>query len=89
MIDYHIGSTAISFPKIMWIRQASQVVMTTCDACCFKSGWSWRGRYSLLLVSIQIVTGPSLMSATFMSAPNSPVPTSLPMSAESVVQKYS
>ena len=32
-----------------------------------------------------MVTGPSLMSATCMSAPNSPVPTSLLMSAERVV----
>ena len=45
--------------------------------------------YSLLFVSIQIVTGPSLMSATFISAPNSPVPTSLPIRLERVEQKYS
>ena len=36
--------------------------------------------YSLLLESIQIVTGPSFTSPTRMSAPNSPVGTSRPVS---------
>ena len=35
--------------------------------------------YSLFFVSMQMVTGPSLRSSTFMSAPNSPVPTCLPI----------
>lgn len=34
--------------------------------------------YSLFFVSIQIVTGPSFSNSTFISAPNSPVPTGLP-----------
>lgn len=34
--------------------------------------------YSLFFVSMQMVTGPSLSSSTFMSAPNSPVCTGLP-----------
>ena len=43
--------------------------------------------YSLFLVSIQMVTGPSLTSSTFMSAPNSPVPTCLPSASLMRVQK--
>ena len=81
--------TSVGVKITIWIRQASQVVKTTCDACFLMWGMSWSRSYSLLLVSIQMVTGPSLMSATCMSAPNSPVPTSLPMSAERVEQKYS
>ena len=34
--------------------------------------------YSLFFVSMQMVTGPSFNNSTFMSAPNSPVPISLP-----------
>ena len=45
--------------------------------------------YSLFLVSIHIVTGPSFSSSTFMSAPNSPVATCLPIASESCVQKAS
>ncbi len=37
--------------------------------------------YSLAFESTQIVTGPSLISATFMSAPNTPVFTPHPDSA--------
>ena len=33
--------------------------------------YNWH--YSLFLLSIKIVTGPSLTKATFMSAPNAPV----------------
>jgi len=43
--------------------------------------------YSLFLVSIHIVTGPLFRSSTFMSAPNSPVPTSLPRPMLSSWQK--
>ena len=39
--------------------------------------------YSLFFVSITIVTGPSFSSSTFISAPNTPVPTVLPRSFES------
>ena len=45
--------------------------------------------HSLFLVSMMIVTGPSLSSATFMSAPNSPVATSLPSVSLILLQKYS
>ncbi len=45
--------------------------------------------YSLFFVSIQIVTGPSFNSSTFISAPNSPVPTCLPIASESCEQKAS
>ena len=47
------------------------------------------GAYSLFLVSMQMVTGPSLSSSTFMSAPNSPVPTGLPRASESLLQNSS
>lgn len=46
-----------------------------------------REAYSLALLSMQIVTGPSLMSATFMSAPKLPVATFRPSWADSLVQK--
>lgn len=46
-----------------------------------------REAYSLALLSMQIVTGPSLMSATFMSAPKLPVAMSRPSWADSSVQK--
>jgi len=39
--------------------------------------------------TMQIVTGPSLSSSTFMSAPNSPVLTGEPIAEESDWQKYS
>ena len=45
--------------------------------------------YSLFLVSMQMVTGPSLSNSTFMSAPNSPVPTGLPKAEDSFVQNSS
>ena len=44
--------------------------------------------YSLFLVSIHIVTGPSLSSSTFMSAPNSPVPTGLPRAVLKSLQNF-
>ena len=43
--------------------------------------------YFLCLVSMQIVTGPSLSSSTSIMAPNSPVPTGLPSTALSTSQK--
>lgn len=45
--------------------------------------------YSLFLVSIQIVTGPSFSNSTFISAPNLPVPTCFPIASESWAQKAS
>jgi len=50
---------------------------------------TWGGFYSRFLESIQIVTGPSLTSATCMSAPNSPVATGPPKSARSRVRNDS
>lgn len=47
------------------------------------------GAYSLFFVSMQIVTGPSFKSSTFMSAPNSPVPTCLPIASLSLRQNSS
>ena len=41
--------------------------------------------YSRFRLSIQIVTGPSLTKATFMSAPNSPVATGRPSSLDRAV----
>ena len=46
-------------------------------------------RHSLFLESMMMVTGPSLSSSTFMSAPNSPVPTSLPIAVLNCWQKAS
>lgn len=37
--------------------------------------------YSLCLVSMQMVTGPSLRRSTSIMAPNSPVPTGLPIAS--------
>ena len=37
--------------------------------------------YSLFFVSIEMVTGPSFNSSTFMSAPNSPVPIGFPIAS--------
>ena len=51
--------------------------------------YSANRNYSLFLVFMQMVTGPSLTRATFMSAPNSPVPTVRPMAAESAAQNLS
>jgi hypothetical protein len=45
--------------------------------------------YSLFLVSMHIVTGPSFSISTFMSAPNSPVPTGFPMASERSLQNAS
>ena len=45
--------------------------------------------YSLFFVSMQMVTGPSFNSSTFMSAPNSPVPTGLPRASDSLRQNSS
>lgn len=45
--------------------------------------------YSLCFVSIQMVTGPSLSSSTFMSAPNSPVPTDFPSAVLRSLQNFS
>src|SRR5690606_32235533 len=45
--------------------------------------------YSLFFVSICMVTGPSLSSATFMSAPKIPVPTFLPRSFSNCTTKLS
>ncbi len=45
--------------------------------------------YSLFFVSMMIVTGPSFTSATFMSAPNSPVGTGFPIASESFFTKAS
>ena len=45
--------------------------------------------YSLLWVSIMIVTGPSFSNSTFMSAPNSPVPTGFPSASDSFLQNSS
>lgn len=46
--------------------------------------------YSLFLVSITIVTGPSFTNSTFISAPNSPVPIFFPRSADncSIIFSY-
>lgn len=43
-----------------------------------RGGVGFFSYYSLFFVSIQMVTGPSFSSSTFMSAPNSPVATCLP-----------
>ena len=43
--------------------------------------------YSLFLVSMQMVTGPLFSNSTFMSAPNSPVPISLPKAFVNASQK--
>ena len=45
--------------------------------------------YSLFLVSMQMFTGPSFKSYTFISAPNSPVPTSRPSASDSLRQNSS
>jgi hypothetical protein len=47
------------------------------------------GVYSLTFESIQIVTGPSFTSATFMSAPKTPVGTFLPEAVSSSWTKRS
>ena len=45
--------------------------------------------YSLFCESIKMVVGPSLRRETFMSAPNSPVPTVLPKTALTFAQNFS
>ena len=45
--------------------------------------------YSLFLVSMQIVTGPSLSNSTFMSAPNVPVLTGFSISLSIASQNFS
>ena len=45
--------------------------------------------HSLFLESMHIVTGPSLTRATFMSAPNSPVPTGFPTASLRALQNCS
>src|SRR5690606_28734041 len=47
---------------------------------CFFNGHA----YSLFFVSIEMVTGPSFSKLIFMSAPKTPVCTSLPISADSL-----
>ena len=74
--------------SVLLSKKQKSFVLLSHPQLCFSVLLS-NNRYSLLFVSIQIVTGPSLMSATFISAPNSPVPTSLPIRLERVEQKYS
>ena len=47
------------------------------------------GVYSLFCESMKIVVGPSLRRETFISAPNSPVPTVLPRSELTFAQNFS
>ena len=81
-------STLLFCPSVLLSKKQNSFVLLSHPQLRFSVLLS-NNRYSLLFVSIQIVTGPSLMSATFISAPNSPVPTSLPIRLERVEQKYS
>ena len=43
---------------------------------------AWKNNYSLFFVSIIIVTGPSFIKETFISAPNSPEYTCFPIAMD-------